>query len=72
MDNLRAGPTDPPCGPFWGGGRGEQVRRSYCREGKIKIKTPYGPIFNVYCIQDRVLMVVPAPPINMKKLHTVR
>jgi hypothetical protein len=22
MDNLRAGPTDPPCGPFGGGGGG--------------------------------------------------
>ncbi len=70
MDNLRAGPTDNPCGPL-GGGRGEQVRRSYCREGK-KEKTPCGPIFSVYCIQGRVLMVFPAPPINMKKLHTVR
>ncbi len=67
MDNLRAGPTDPHVGP-WGGARGASKKILLQRRKKIQC----GPTLSVYCIQDRVLMVVPAPPINMKKLHTVR
>jgi hypothetical protein len=69
MDNLRAGPTDPP---LWALGGGE-VRSSYCREGEFFFKnTMWAYFFTVYCIQDRVLMVFTALPINMKKLNKVR